>query len=255
MSAEFEKRRARLVEYVPWMMRDYFTNQGPSTALVVLLIGVLSLLPIVKGATGVPVNLGDVPPAIATRVLHAMLPPLVFLGTFFATNGIIANDRKFAYYRFLFAKPVSPPRYYAMTFLIYGLGLVAVSLGLLGLWALAVRPMFPIQFFLIVPLMYLAYGGIGFLLSAAWRFDWVSLVMVLFVANVGWSVWGNETGLRHWLLYLLPPVHRAEDVYAMILHEPGSGTPWQSIAWLAGYGLICFAFGLLVIRKRPLGTS
>jgi hypothetical protein len=255
MNTGFSDRRARLLEYVPWIARDYFTNQGPSTALVVLLIGVLSLLPVIKGVTGTPVNLGEVPPAIATRVLHAMLPPLVFLGTFFATNGIVANDRKLGYYRFLFAKPVSPPRYYAVTFLVYGLGLLAISAALLGVWAVAVRPMFPVEFFLIVPLMYLAYGGLGFLLSAAWRFDWVSLVTVLFVANVGWSVWGNETGLRHWLLYLLPPVHRSADVYDMILRAPGIAIPWHSIAWLAGYGLICFALGMLVIRKRPLGTS
>jgi hypothetical protein len=254
MSTAFSNRRANLLEYVPWITRDYFTNQGPSTALVVLLIGTLSLLPVVAGATGEAVKLGAVPLPIAARMLHAMLPPLVFLGTFFATNGIIANDRKFGYYRFLFAKPVSPPAYYAVTFLVYGLGLLAISAALLGVWALAVRPMFSVEFFLIVPLMYLAYGGIGFLLSAAWRFDWISLVTVLFVANVGWSLWGNETGLRHWLLYLLPPVHRAADVYGLIMHESGT-TPWSSIAWLAGYGLICFALGWLVIRKRSLGTS
>lgn len=254
MKPEFDTRRARLLEYLPWIMRDYFTNQGPSTALVVLLIGLLSLIPVVQGATGTPVNLGEVPQQIATRVLHAMLPPLVFLGTFFATNGIVANDRKFGHYRFLFAKPVSPPVYYAVTFLVYGAGLLVVSMALLGVWALAVRPMFPVAVFVIVPVMYLAYGGIGLLLSAAWRFDWISLVTVLLVANLGWSVWGNVGGIRHWLLYILPPVHRAADVYAMALGEPRP-VPWAAIAWLGGYGLICFALGMLVIRKRPLGTS
>src|SRR5207247_1494832 len=45
------ERRARLTEYVPWILRDYFTSQGPSTALVLLLIGFLTLLPIVHGLT------------------------------------------------------------------------------------------------------------------------------------------------------------------------------------------------------------
>jgi hypothetical protein len=254
MIPALDTRRARLVEYVPWIMLDYFTNQGPSTALVVLLIGFLSLIPVIQGATGTPVSLGDVPAPIAARILHAMLPPLVFLGTFFATNGIVANDRKFGHYRFLFAKPVSPPLYYAVTFLVYGIGLLVVSVALLGIWALTVRPMFPIEVLAILPVMYLAYGGIGFLLSAAWRFDWLSLVTVLLVANVGWSVWGDTEGIRHWLLYLLPPVHRAADIYALALGETRA-VPWGSIAWLGGYGLLCFVLGMVVIRKRPLGTS
>lgn len=254
MSAALDTRRARLVEYVPWIMRDYFTNQGPSTALVVLLIGFLSLIPVMHGGAGMSVNLGDVPPQIASRLLHAMLAPLAFLGTFFATNGIVANDRKFGYYKFLFAKPVSPPLYYAVTFLVYGVGLLIVSAVLLGIWALTVRPMFPVELLVILPVMYLAYGGVGFLLSAAWRFDWLSLVTVLLVANVGWSVWGDAEGIRHWLLYLLPPVHRAAEVYAMAGGETRP-VPWVAIAWLGGYGLLCFALGMLVIRRRPLGTS
>jgi hypothetical protein len=253
MNATHETRRARLVEYLPWIMRDYFTNQGPSTALVVLLIGFLSLLPVVKGAAGTPVSLGDVPRDVAMRVLHAMLAPLAFLGTFFATNGIVANDRRFGYYRFLFAKPVSPPLYYAATFAVYGVGLLVVTASLLGVWAVTVRPMFPPELLLIIPVMYVAYGGIGFLLSAAWRFDWLSLVTVLLVANVGWTVWGSAEGVRRWALYLLPPVHRAADVYALVLH--GTQPRWTSVAWLAGYGLTCFILGMLVIRKRPLGTS
>ncbi len=28
-----------------------------------------------------------------------------------------------------------------------------------------------------------------------------------------------------------------------------------SIAWLGGYGLACFLLGMIVLRKRPLGTS
>jgi hypothetical protein len=250
-----EQRRARLSEYTPWIFRDYITNQGPSTVIVVLLVGFLSLLPVLKGAMGAPVKMGEVPRETAQRLLEAMLPPLAFLGTFFATNGIIANDRKLGYYRFLFAKPVSPPAYYGLTFGVYGVGLLVISIVLMGVWALAVRPMFPVEIFVIIPLMYVAYGGIGFLLSAAWRFDWISLVTVLLIANVGWAVWGETEGLRHWVLYLLPPVHRASDIYRLRLDGSQGAIPWSSIAWLSGYGLGCFVLGMIVIRKRPLGTS
>ena len=259
MSARFETRRTRLVEYAPWILRDYFTNQGPSTALVVLLVGVLTItseLSIISmmGGPGGPVKLGDIPLDVARRALHTITPTLTFLGALFATNGIVANDRKLGYYRFLFAKPVSPPVYYASTFALYGAGLIGISFLLLLVWGLAVRPMFPPEFFAIVAVFYVAYGGIGFLLSAAWRFDWLSLVTVLFVANVLWSLWEHATGLRHWVLYLLPPVHRAGDVYALLLHGQ-RGTSWMAIAWLGGYGLICFVLGMIVIRRRSLGTS
>lgn len=248
-------RRASLVEYVPWIFRDYATNQGPSTAIVVLLIGVLTFLPILQGMPGTSIRMRDVPIELATRMLRAIVPPLVFLGTFFATNGIVANDRKLGYYRFLFAKPVSPPLYYATTFGVYGAGFLAVTLALMGIWGATVRPMFPVELLGVIAVMYVAYGGLGFLLSAAWRFDWLSLVTVLVVANVAWSVWGEATGLRHWVLYLLPPVHRANEVYALVMPESFRDVPWGSITWLAGYGLICFVLGMLVIRKRPLGTS
>jgi len=248
-------RRARLLEYAPWILRDYGTNQGPSTALVVLMIGFLTLLPVIQGLTGEPAHLGKVSELIASRMLQALVPPLVFIGAFFATNGIVSNDRKLGHYRFLFAKPVSPPAYYGMVFGLYGAGFLVVTLALMGVWWVTVRPMFPLELLAVACIMYVAYGGIGFLLSAAWRFDWLSLVTVLLVANVGWSVWGTATGPKRWLLNLLPPVHRANEVYALVARGPLTGVPWTSIAWLAGYGLLCFLAGLYVIRRRPLGTS
>jgi hypothetical protein len=247
--------RARLFEYAPWMARDYATNQGPATALVVLLIGIMTIVPAMRAQNGGSVRMGDVPPDIAAHMLRVMVTPLVFIGVLFATNGIVANDRKLGYYRFFFSKPVGPPSYYAMTFLVNGVGLVIVALALMGVWYLVVRPMFPVELLAAVLIMYIGYGGLGFLLSAAWRFDWLSLVTVLLLANVGWSVWGAVDGPRHWLLYLLPPVHRASDIYGVVLRDASSAMPWGSIAWMAGYGLLCFVLGMLVIRRRPLGTS
>jgi hypothetical protein len=252
-SAPFDTRRARLMAYVPWMLRDYLTNQGPATLIVVLLIGYMSLMPVLDGPLNVP--LGDVPPEMANRILLAILPAFAFLGPFFATNGIIANDRKFSYYRFLFSKPLSPISYYVTTFLVYGIGVFVVSFVLMGIWALAVRPMFPGTIVIVVAIMYIAFGGIGFLLSAAWRFDWLSLVTVLLVASVAWEQWGDAQGILRLPLYLLPQVHRASDIYAMVVARPGAPTPWSGILWLGGYGFVCFLLGMVVIRKRPLGTT
>jgi hypothetical protein len=247
------ERRARLLEYAPWVLRDYFSNQGPATAIVLLLVGVATVGPAIAMA-GAAWEYGRVNPQIAGQLLAVMAERLAFLGAFFATNGIVANDRKLGYYRFLFAKPVDPARYYAMTFVLYGIGLLGVTVLLTLAWGVTVRPAFSLELMLVVALMYVAYGGLGFLLSAAWRFDWLSLVTVLLIANLGWWAWGDATGVRHWVLYLLPPVHRDDAVFA-IVDGLGREVPWGSIAWLFGYGLACFALGMLVIRKRPLGTT
>ena len=252
MSTQHE--RARLADYAPWILRDYFSNHGPATALVLLLVGFATVGPGMALA-GQNLVLGEVPEPIAAAMLQSMAERLSFLGAFFATNGIIANDRKLGYYRFLFAKPVKPDRYYALTFCLNGLGLTAVAIVLALIWGATVRPAFTVELFLIIALMYLAYGGLGFLLSAAWRFDWLSLVTVLLVANIGWLVWGNAEGVRHWLLYLLPPVHRDDQVFALLAQTPNDPLPWASILWLGGYGLLCFVLGMAVIRRRPLGTS
>jgi hypothetical protein len=249
-----QHQRARLIDYTPWILRDYFSNQGPATALVLLLVGFATVGPGMAMA-GQKLVLGEVPEPVAAAMLQSMVERLSFLGAFFATNGIVANDRKLGYYRFLFAKPVKPDRYYALTFFLYGLGLTAVATVLAIVWGAAVRPAFTVELFLIIALMYLAYGGLGFLLSAAWRFDWLSLVSVLLAANIGWLVWGNATGIRHWILYLLPPVHRDDRIFALLSQTPNDALPWLSIIWLGGYGLVCFVLGMLVIRRRPLGTS
>jgi hypothetical protein len=247
-------RRAGLLEYLPFMARDYGFNQGISTAVVAVLIGVMTMLPAMSQVSGARTAWGSVSFEVAATMLRVLVAPVAFVGVLFATNGIVANDRKFGYYRFLFSKPLSPTLYYGLMFLVHGVGFVAVTLLLMGVWSLLVRPMPPADVVLCVTIIYIAYGGLGFLLSAAWRFDWLSLVTVLLAANAGWSIWGTATGLRRWILHLLPPVHRATDVYAMVAN-PTAVVPWHSIAWLLGYGVIYFVLGLIVIRRRPLGST
>ena len=245
--------RASMVDYSPWILRDYLIQQGLATTIVMLLVGVSAIAPLMA-MLGDSFVMGEVPDPTAGQLLTRMAGTLSFLGAFFATNGIVAQDRKMGFYRFLFAKPVRPWQYYGVTFLLYGVGLLAVTVVLALIWGRVARPALSIELLAIVTLMYFAYGGLGFLLSAVWRFDWLSLVSVLLVANIARAAWANAEGWRHWVLYLLPPVHRSDSVFAM-LASTNTEMPWSSIVWLGGYGLICFVLGLVVVHKRPLGTS
>jgi hypothetical protein len=158
------------------------------------------------------------------------------------------------YYRFYFAKPVSAPRFYANAFVASGGGMLLVGLFLLGVFAACIRPLFPATFIPVVAAMYVAYGGVGFLLSTIWRFDWLSLVTVAVVSTVAWGMWGEDPGMRGVMVHALPPMHKAGELYTYVAGSAES-FPWSTLTWLTGYGLGCFALGLWVLRVRQLASA
>jgi len=182
----------------------------------------------------------------------------VFVGALFAMNGIVANDRKQGFYRFLFAKPMTPARYYGQAFFVHWAGFVAVMIVLGLVYGALIWPVLSRPLLLVIALMFVAYSGIAFLLSAAARWDWMSLVAVTVGATFLWARFGESTHPLSRLLYLLPPLHLVDEVYASVSGAPvyASGAPtvipWSILAWLAGYGAACFAAGLVVLRYRRL---
>jgi len=183
VSAHPVERRARLGRYFLWQLHDYLLHRAPATASVLTLFAYLTVAPILNGSltNGQRLSLATLPTPIVQQFFRDLLESFVLLGTLFATNGIVATDRKMGYYRFYFSKPLSAPRFYANAFAACGTGMLVVALLLLGVFALAVRPLFPASLLPVVAAMYLAYGGVGFLLSTIWRFDWLSLVTVAVV--------------------------------------------------------------------------
>lgn len=257
--------RARLAAYAGWQLRDYFMDRGAPTALVGTLFGYMVAGPMVAGMN---MRLERMSPAALAReggleaaravmmsgftatVITLLLGNLVFLGALFAMNGIVANDRKQGFYRFLFSKPLTPARYYGQAFVLHWTGFLVVTILLGLLFHALVGPILSVRLLVAVALMYLCYAGIAFALSAAARWDWLSLVAVTVAANYLWVRYAESSSVVAGLLYLFPPIHRTSEVYSAVAKDVA--LPWYLLAWFAAYGAVSFVIGLVVLRYRRL---
>jgi len=260
------RRRARLGRYSLWQLRDYAFNRGMPTLIVALLFSVLIVvMSDERSPTGAAMadmihRYGSVAAAraamrhdLSVAFISNFLGAYLFVGAMFATNGIVANDRKFGFYRFLFAKPVAPSAYYGAEFVVNALAFVALTAALALVYGAAVEPVLSPAFIVTVAAVYLCYAGLGFALSAISRWDWLSLVAVAAAADILWKFYGSSASPFAWLLRLLPPVHRTPDAYSAVAR--GMPIPWQSVLWLAGYGAIAFIAGLAILRHRRLAFN
>jgi len=249
-------RHARLGRYFWWQLHDYMLHQAPATIAIMLLWSYLTLAPILNGSmtAGRRYTIATLPENVVRSFFADSLGSLLLLATLFATNGIVATDRRTGFYRFYFAKPVSAPRFYTNAFVANGFGVLLVSLMLLVVFAAFLRPIFPASFVPVVAAMYLAYGGVGFLLSTIWRFDWLSLVTVAVISTIGWSMWGDDPGIAGILVHLLPPMHLTSSLYTFVAGAT-DGFPWGAQLWLSAYGAACFLLGLWILRTRSLASQ
>jgi hypothetical protein len=238
--------RARLRSYALWQLRDYFIAKGIATVLIngLMLFIVWSALP---DAGGGPRGAGM--PAFFIEFMNN----IVLFGVLFATNGIVAEDRKLGYYRFYFSKPVSVAAFYTQKFAVHLLGLLLISGLLLVVYGLLIEPRYPSAYFPVIAMMGIGLGGVGFLLSALFTLDWLSLFAIYAVSDIGWRLYGDDPGVRGFLIHGFPPVHQLRDIYAAVTH--GRPIPTEPLWWIFTYGVACFAIALLVISRRRLATN
>lgn len=236
--------RARLARYSLWQVRDFVMEKGISIVIIGLLWGYLQLLPIRR----------SFPEALTaeliTRLVTMLASTLVLIAVFIAVNGLISTDRKQGYYRFMFAKPVSPVRYYGQLFFVHLAGLLSGILVLAGVFFAYAGQFNVWNLLLYTSLLYVALGGIGFFISAATKHDWVALAAVWLGSAVLRALYSSGQDWRAKAVELLPPVHRVDGVAQSLL---ATGTaPLSDVAWLAGYGALFFVMGLIVLQRRPL---
>lgn len=247
--------RGRITWYGLWQLRDYVVDRGVSTVLIGLILGTQFVLPL---RMGLHATLGDgwATEPTGRAMLLVAVPQLVMtfalLGTLIAMNGIVSNDRRHGYVRFLFAKPVSVVRYYLQAFAASIVGLMVATAVLAGLFAVIVAPLVPIESVAVVGIVAVGVGGIGFLLSTIVRGDWLFLSLVLGMTAMLRGIFGRTGDWREAALVVLPPLHRLDDIRDRLL-----GGTWPAaldIGWVAGYGMACVVLGIIVLRRRPLAS-
>ncbi|MHB1073265.1 MAG: hypothetical protein ACYC3Q_10635 [Gemmatimonadaceae bacterium] len=250
MSERRHEPRGHLARYAAWQFRDYVIEKGIGTLLVAVLGGYLSLMLLRETLQ----QRGVVPQDVYDLMLAQLVSNLVFVGALFATNGIVSDDRKNGYFRFYFAKPVSMTAFYLQKYLLAFAGFMMVTVLLVPGWMHFFHQPAPAPaLYLAVASGFVLYTGIGFLVSAFVRTDWLSFIAIYLAGKVAWMNWGKRDDLLGTLVHALPPVGgQLDELDAAAIH----GTlPWKLVAWITGYGVVCLLLGLVALRKRPIGSG
>jgi hypothetical protein len=240
-------RVASLARYSLWQFRDFVLERGVAILLIGFLWGYVLIAPL-RGALGPAMATGQGSQIWALVLQGASA--IVSLSALIAVNGIVSTDRKLGYYRFLFSKPVNPVLYYGQAFFVGMVGVLACIFVLAGLLYQVVPTFSILNFVLYTALIYVAMGGIGFFVSVATRFDWVSLAAVWLGSRILRGLYGPKGGWRSKAVELLPPVHKLDEVANSLI---GSGTAHATdVLWLLGYGALFFVLGLVLLRWGSL---
>lgn len=232
-----------LRRYVFWQLRDFARDR----AIALLIVGIAIGFTVVGPMRAISGDSFD--RARAVVILEMVLSQVAYIAAFITLNGIVSNDRKQGYYRFLFSKPVSIPAFYAQQFVVFFVGYLVVCLLLLGIFGVFVRPLPPGPPLAFCALVFLAFGGIAFLVSSLFRYDWPILAAVFVGSAVIQSLWGDQEGWRRMVLSVLPPLYKLSPALDDMLKRGTVDT--NDALWLLGYSAACFAAGLFVLRRRP----
>jgi hypothetical protein len=237
----------RLIRYAPWQFRDFVIDRGIAIMIIGVLWGYLLIAP-VRASMGPAFAASPLSPTWA--ILMTVISSVVSLSVLIALNGMVSTDRKMGYYRFIFAKPLSAVAFYAQLFVVYMVGVLVAMLLLSLMLKHFVASFSVLNFLLYSVIIYIAMGGIGFFISVATRFDWLTLAAVWLGSHMLRSLYGAKPGFVGKLVQLLPPVHKLDDVANGIITYRSA--PASDITWLLAYGLVFFVLGLLLLQRGQL---
>lgn len=231
--------------YAPWQLWDFALDRGIALLLIGGLMAASVLWP------GYIALSAQMPPELVrTELLRIAVAQQVSILVVIAASGIVANDRLGGYYRFLFAKPVRMPAYYALQFLVTLVGVLLVTLIMLAAYWLLVGWVSPTVPLAMVVVTYIALGGTIFFFSTFTRLDWGMLV-VLWGASALSRTLAADKAWYDVVRWALPPTHQIDKLRGDLF----AGTPIDvgGAAWLVGYGFVLFLAGLVVLQRRAIG--
>jgi hypothetical protein len=250
---------SRLWRYALYQLRDYATGVGGAT----LILGVLGVL-VLSGITINGMAVSSVA-ALQQSTVAFIFGVLGFVGPVMALSGLVADDRARGFYRFIFAGPVSPPRYYGQAYVVRGVGLLVIAalVWLVAMWRITTVSLVGVLAF--TALCYLTVGGVTLLFSAVGRFAWL---VVGLLWCVGWgAVAGSVVGSTWSIVWqavhvVVPPFQLLNAIdRSLISHvymgmqgpQPLTdltGASASTYLWFAGYGVATLVAAWAVLRGR-----
>jgi hypothetical protein len=237
--------RRQVTGYLPWQLWDFALDRG----LALLLIGGLMGLSVIWPGY-VALSQQQMPPdVVRTELFKLAVAQQVSILVVVAASGIVAGDRTGGYFRFIFAKPVRMPAYYALQFLVTLAGVLLATLILLAAFWLFigwVSPMIPL---VMVIVTYLALGGTIFFFSTFTRFDWGMLVVLWGASALARTIAADSAWYRA-ARWVLPPTHHIDKLRGALF--AGTEIDAGGTAWVVGYGLAFFAAGLVVLHRKAI---
>lgn len=251
-----------LRRYARWQWRDFWRNRG-SWLGVGALLGVWLLVYLawhagrVMGPGGVVAS-APMPAENVRGMAHVLFSLGGALAGLVGVGGLVSRERERGLQRFLFAKPVRPVRYYLQAFAINSVGALLVVSGAVLLAGLLLGSMAPVGTVLGVAVgAYLLTAGVTFLASTLIRFD-VPVAAAWLLAGFPMTV-ASES---HWpfarvFVWLFPQGPAVALVKAFGAGRgPGDIVLFGALVVLVAvlYGLLAFAGGIAVLRRRAITT-
>jgi hypothetical protein len=249
--------KSRLAAYAGIQLGDYFAGR----ALVALLLTALAAwgYATLNGLTvfAFDASAGIEGHAQLQRAFEMVLAAFAFIAAALSAQGLVARHRRRGYDRLVFARPLSPVRYYAQGFVLAGLGGALLAVAIAEVYAVAVHPVSVAGAAAYVVLTWLTVGGLAFLLSTLTVFHTPLLVLLV---GAGLALDRYATGVRaapgtpvvEVAQYLLPPGH-----VLVALSGPfsrGLVPDLRALAWPVAFGVVCIIAALLLLRRRPFGS-
>lgn len=231
--------RANLSRYARWQLQDFLMERG----IAIVMIGALLATPEI-----IMMNQVKGPYSHPEQVLVRITGTMAVIFSLIALNGIVSNDRVKGYFRFLFAKPVSPAAFYAQQLGVWFVALLLVVSLLIGIFAVVAGPVTPWPTLWYVSLVYFAFGGLGFFVSTVMNRDWLAVIGVWSIAQLLNSLY-NDGAWYEKLLVVLPPVEHLSNAGKALTRQGMVAA--ADVAWILGYSAIFFVLGLLVLHRRP----